>query len=54
MNQTRVPSDLLIPPGEHLADTLAELKTSQSELARRVGPPQQTINEEQRTPFTAC
>lgn len=37
--------DVAIPPGEHLADTLRELRISQSELARRMGRPQQAINE---------
>jgi HTH-type transcriptional regulator/antitoxin HigA len=33
------------PPGEHLADTLREVGMNQSELARRMGRPQQAINE---------
>lgn len=41
----RLLSDVAIPPGEHLADTLRELKMSQSELARRMGRPVQAINQ---------
>src|SRR5712672_489059 len=37
--------DVATPPGEHLADTLREMAISQSELARRMGRPQQAINE---------
>ena len=37
--------DVATPPGEHLADTLREVGMSQSELARKMGRPQQAINE---------
>jgi HTH-type transcriptional regulator/antitoxin HigA len=37
--------DVATPPGEHLADTLAEMKISQAELARRMGRPQPAINQ---------
>lgn len=43
--EARLLPDVAIPPGEHLADTLSELGITQSELARRIGRPQQTINE---------
>lgn len=41
----RLTPDNPTPPGEHLADTLREVGMSQSELARRMGRPQQVINE---------
>lgn len=41
----RLVPDEPTPPGEHLADTLRELDLTQSELARRMGRPQQVINE---------
>jgi len=34
-----------IPPGEHLAEILEELRMSQSDLARRMGRPVQAVNE---------
>lgn len=36
---------IAIPPGEHLAETLHEKGMTQTELARRMGRPQQAINE---------
>ncbi len=38
-------SDLPIPPGEYLAEVLAEYAMSQAELARRMDRPAQAINE---------
>lgn len=38
-------SDEATPPGEHLAETLAELEMSQSDLARKMGRPVQVINQ---------
>lgn len=38
-------SDVAIPPGETLAETLASLGLSQAELARRAQRPVQAINE---------
>ncbi len=43
--EMRVWSDLAIPPGELLAETLETLGLSQAELARRMGRPAQAINE---------
>ena len=34
-----------IPPGEHLAEELEARKMTQTELARRMGRPQQAVNE---------
>ena len=56
--QTRIFSDLPIPPGELLTETLETLHLSQSELARRMDRPVQAINEIARgtkeiTPETA-
>jgi len=44
MNERLYP-DVAIPPGEHLADTLRELKMNQSELARKMDRPVQAINQ---------
>jgi HTH-type transcriptional regulator/antitoxin HigA len=41
----RVVPDVASHPGEHIADTIAELKISQAELARRMGRPQPAINQ---------
>lgn len=41
----QVRSDLPIPPGELLAETLEAMNLSQAELARRMGRPIQAINE---------
>jgi len=41
----QVVSDLPIPPGEFLAETLATLNLTQTELARRMDRPVQAINE---------
>ncbi len=38
-------SDLAIPPGEYLEEILEEMGLKQSELARRMGRPAQTVNE---------
>lgn len=43
--ETQVWSDLPIPPGELVAETLEALDLSQAELARRMGRPVQAINE---------
>jgi HTH-type transcriptional regulator/antitoxin HigA len=37
--------DTPTPPGEHLADTLRELKMNQTELAKRMRRPVQVVNE---------
>jgi addiction module HigA family antidote len=37
--------DVAIPPGEFLAEEIAERQLSQKELARRMGRPANTINE---------
>lgn len=41
----RILPDIAIPPGELLAEELAERKLSQAELARQMGRPIQAINE---------
>src|SRR3990170_182510 len=41
----QVVSDLPIPPGEFLAETLETLNLTQTELARRMDRPVQAINE---------
>ena len=41
----QVLSDLPIPPGELLAETIKTAGLSQAELARRMGRPAQAINE---------
>jgi HTH-type transcriptional regulator / antitoxin HigA len=56
--EPKVFSDLPVPPGELLTETLEALTLSQSELARRMGRPVQAINEIARgtkeiTPETA-
>ena len=56
--ETKVFSDLPIPPGELLTETLEALNLSQAELARRMNRPVQAINEIARgtkeiTPETA-
>src|SRR6266446_4874823 len=56
--EERVFSDLPIPPGELLTETLEALDLSQAELARRMDRPVQAINEIARgtkeiTPETA-
>ena len=56
--ETQVVSDLPIPPGELLTETLETLNLSQAELARRMDRPVQAINEIARgtkeiTPETA-
>src|SRR4030095_9444433 len=56
--EPKVLSDLPIPPGELLTETLETLNLSQSELARRMDRPVQAINEIARgtkeiTPETA-
>lgn len=38
-------TDWAIPPGEYLAEVLAELDMTQVELSQRMGRPPQTINE---------
>ncbi|MBI4590534.1 MAG: HigA family addiction module antidote protein [Candidatus Rokubacteria bacterium] len=43
--EAQVRSDLPIPPGELLAETLDAMNLSQAELARRMGRPVQAINE---------
>ncbi len=43
--ETHPVSDLPIPPGELLAETLETINLSQAELARRMGRPAQAINE---------
>jgi HTH-type transcriptional regulator/antitoxin HigA len=43
--ETQVFSDLPIPPGELLAETLETANLTQAELARRMGRPVQAINE---------
>src|SRR2546422_837877 len=56
--EAKIFSDLPIPPGELLTETLETLNLSQSELARRMDRPVQAINEIARgskeiTPETA-
>ena len=41
----RIYSDIAIPPGKILLDTIKALSISQTELARRMDLPIQTINE---------
>ena len=41
----RIYSDIAIPPGKILLDTIKALSISQTELARRMDLPVQTINE---------
>ena len=41
----RIYSDIAIPPGKILLDTIKALSISQTELARRMGRPIQAINE---------
>ena len=41
----RIYSDIAIPPGKILMDTIKALSISLDELARRMGRPIQTINE---------
>ena len=41
----QVQSDLAIPPGEYLAEVLADLGMSQADLARRMGRPEQIVSE---------
>lgn len=43
--ETQVFSDLPVPPGELLAETLESVGLTQAELARRMGRPAQAINE---------
>ena len=45
MASERVWPDIAIPPGETLAEELEARGLSQSELARRMGRPVQTVNE---------
>ena len=45
MATEQIRSDLPIPPGELLAETLEASGLSQAELARRMGRPAQAINE---------
>ncbi len=45
VTETEVFSDLPIPPGELLAETLETANLTQAELARRMGRPVQAINE---------
>lgn len=44
-SNTELHSDLPIPPGDYLAEVLAEYALSQAELARRMDRPAQAINE---------
>ena len=41
----RIYSDIAIPPGKMLLDSIKALSISQTELARRMDQPIQTINE---------
>ena len=41
----RIYSDIAIPPGKILLDSIKALSISQTELARRMGRPVQAINE---------
>ena len=43
--QTRISSDMAVPPGEILAEELQALGMTQKECARRMGRPAQVINE---------
>jgi HTH-type transcriptional regulator/antitoxin HigA len=43
--EKRVYSDLPIPPGEYLAESIAAKGMAQAELARRIGRPTQAVNE---------
>jgi HTH-type transcriptional regulator/antitoxin HigA len=45
MMTNRYISDLAIHPGEFLEETLEEIGMSQIELSKRLGRPQQTVNE---------
>src|SRR6266853_371019 len=43
--EAQIFSDLPVPPGELLAETLESVSLTQAELARRMGRPAQAINE---------
>ena len=38
-------SDLAVPPGEYLAEVIADLGVTRGDLSRRMGRPVQAINE---------